>query len=65
MLHRVGARAFVEDDVDSAELAALEARVEVAPVEVVGDRRAGGIVVGKFGTATVSYDELFGAGAPT
>ncbi len=25
--------------------------------------RAGGIVVGKFGTASVSYDELFGAGA--
>jgi D-glycero-beta-D-manno-heptose-7-phosphate kinase len=23
--------------------------------------RAGGIVVGKFGTATVSYDELFAA----
>jgi len=27
--------------------------------------RAGGIVVGKFGTASVSYDELFGVGAPT
>jgi len=26
--------------------------------------RAGGIVVGKFGTASVSYDELFGVGAP-
>jgi bifunctional ADP-heptose synthase (sugar kinase/adenylyltransferase) len=24
--------------------------------------RAGGIVVGKFGTASVSYDELFGCG---
>jgi len=24
--------------------------------------RAGGIVVGKFGTASVSYDELFGSG---
>jgi bifunctional ADP-heptose synthase (sugar kinase/adenylyltransferase) len=27
--------------------------------------RAGGIVVGKFGTASVSYDELFAAGAPS
>ena len=27
--------------------------------------RAAGIVVGKFGTATVGYDELFGTGAPT
>jgi D-glycero-beta-D-manno-heptose-7-phosphate kinase len=26
--------------------------------------RAGGIVVGKFGTASVSYDELFGGGGP-
>jgi D-glycero-beta-D-manno-heptose-7-phosphate kinase len=26
--------------------------------------RAGGIVVGKFGTASVSYDELFGDGGP-
>ena len=26
--------------------------------------RAGGIVVGKLGTATVSYEELFGGGAP-
>ena len=26
--------------------------------------RAGGIVVGKFGTATASYDELFGSGGP-
>jgi rfaE bifunctional protein kinase chain/domain len=26
--------------------------------------RAGGIVVGKLGTATVSYDELFGGSAP-
>jgi bifunctional ADP-heptose synthase (sugar kinase/adenylyltransferase) len=25
--------------------------------------RAGGIVVAKFGTAAVSYDELFGQGA--
>jgi bifunctional ADP-heptose synthase (sugar kinase/adenylyltransferase) len=25
--------------------------------------RAGGIVVGKFGTASVSYDELFAGGA--
>ena len=27
--------------------------------------RAGGLVVGKFGTASVSYDELFGAGGPS
>jgi bifunctional ADP-heptose synthase (sugar kinase/adenylyltransferase) len=25
---------------------------------------AGGIVVGKLGTATVAYDELFGQGSP-
>ena len=45
MLHRVGAGAFVEDGVDAAELAALEAAVEVAPVEVVADRGTGEVGV--------------------
>ena len=30
---------------------------------VIAANRAGGIAVSKFGSATVSYDELFGSGA--
>ena len=44
----------MEDGVDPAELAALEARVEVAPVEVVGDLCAG--EVGEFGAVAQVVD---------
>jgi rfaE bifunctional protein kinase chain/domain len=43
-----------------AIMAAMLAAGVSLPDAVVAANRAGGIVVGKLGTATVSYDELFG-----
>jgi rfaE bifunctional protein kinase chain/domain len=44
-----------------AVLAVMLAAGEPLPEAVAMANRAGGIVVGKLGTATVSYEELFGA----
>jgi hypothetical protein len=61
VLHRVGAGALVEDDVDAAQLAALEAAVEIAPVEVVADRRAGEVGVFRAVAEIVDGDDVVDA----
>ena len=56
-----GLNALGIDDVIAVLAAMLACGLSVREAMPLANR-AGGIVVGKFGTASVSYDELFGSG---